>query len=325
MKLKQALLAATAALSLPLVADAQVARPFHDNFCSVSGRLDPDAPPLTRTEAPMSFALTFDNNLSAAQRAVCQQAINDWAARIQVAGAIVLPYPITFENGPLPRGRLAQADTTWDSGGFLIGSTITIDNDGTSSFFVDPTPGESSEFDAAGNCILAACAQADLLTVMRHEVGHALGWIGFFPSGPASPNPFPGPLMSGNTFDPQRLNVPADPAQTSHLNAAIFPGALMAPGLNAGTRIAIADYPDLSVVARAYIYGVTLRFVDSNSVFPYVGSTESPYSSFFQANAFAPAGMTLIVIPGTYNEANPAVLDKAHRIVLARGGSVVLD
>ena len=325
MKLKQALLAATVALSFSVVADAQGLRPHNDNFCSVIGRLDPDAPLVTRTEAPLTFKLTFNSNVTPAQRAVCLQALGEWSARIETAGALDNPYPLTFKNGPLPAPKLAQAATTWDSAGYLTGSTITIDNDGSSQFFIDPTPGDDSEFDASGACIRSTCTQSDLLTVMRHELGHSFGWDGFFQSGGAAPNPFPGFLMSGTIFDPARLNVAADPALTPHVDSNVFPGDLMSPGLSSGTRIAISDYPDLSVVARAYIYGVKLRFIDSNGVFPYSGSTESPFGTFFLANALAPEGMTLVVIPGTYDELNPAVFDKAHRIVLARGGSVVLD
>lgn len=325
MKLKQALLAASAALSFSLTAGAQVARPHHDNFCSVIGRLDPNAPATVRTAAPLVLSVTFNNNLTAAQRAVCQQAVNEWDARMQGAGGLVNPYPLTFKNGPLPRGKLAQADINWDTGGFLTGSTITIDNDGSSMFFVDLTPGDDSEFDAAGNCIASSCSESDLLTVMRHEIGHSLGWVGLFPSRGAAPNVFPGPLMSGNIFDPLRLNVAADPLQTSHVDDTVFPGDLMTPGLDAGVRIAISDYPDLSVVARAYINDVNLRFLDSNGSFLQTGSTENPFTTFSVANALAPPGMTFVVIPGTYDELNPAVLDKAHKIILARGGSVVLD
>ena len=66
--------------------------------------------------------------------------------------------------------------------GHTSGNTITIDDDAAGTgWFIDTTPEDSSEFSPAGDGLLArsgtdAFGHVDLLTVVLHEIGHALGY-----------------------------------------------------------------------------------------------------------------------------------------------------
>lgn len=313
----------SAATALPCAAQRPV--PAGHGTCEVLPRLVLDAPPVEFSDAPFTIDVTFMPNVTAAQQAVIQQAVGEWTSRLQTANWAVNPYPILFQNGPLGDTTLAQAQPNWDSDGVLLGSVITIDNDGTSTFFVDPTPWDDSEFDADGDCQSVMCEDTDLLTVIRHELGHALGWTGMFvSSNGAAANPKASTLMSGNLFDPTRFNIPFDPVPSNHTDEDVFPDSLMNPTLVPGKRQWISDYPVVSMMARAYDYDVNLRFVAVGGSVSQAGSADLPYSTFAYANQLAPTGITLVVIPGTYDAASATVLDRAHEIILARGGSVIL-
>jgi hypothetical protein len=67
--------------------------------------------------------------------------------------------------GNLPDGRL----------GVTIGNYVIIDSDAAGfGWFVDPTPGDDSEFTAPGD--QGEVGRMDLLTVLAHEFGHVLGF-----------------------------------------------------------------------------------------------------------------------------------------------------
>jgi hypothetical protein len=59
------------------------------------------------------------------------------------------------------------------------GNAIDLDRDAAGhGWFVDPTPGDDSEFDADGQALAGSDAEGDidLLTVVTHELGHVLGF-----------------------------------------------------------------------------------------------------------------------------------------------------
>lgn len=59
--------------------------------------------------------------------------------------------------------------------GLASGHTITLDDNAAGwGWFVDPTPGDDSEFTTLGN--QGERNRMDLLTVLEHEIGHALGY-----------------------------------------------------------------------------------------------------------------------------------------------------
>jgi len=316
------------ALAWALPASGSQDVPLAQRNCRVVTVLDHGPPPAPAPAgAPLALSVTFDPNITAAQQAVCLQAVADWQARVEFGGQLVAPYPLHLENGPLGGSTLAQATTTWNSPSFvLLSSVIRIDNDGSSQFFVDPTPWESSEFDSSGSCIQPACQSSDLLTVMRHEIGHAIGWTGFFAAGGLPPNSFPGSLMSGATFDPSRLNVPCDAALTSHSSATAFPATLMNPAIAAGTRIGIADYPDLAVIGRAYQHGVRIRFVDSTPAgTTLAGTATNPYISLKDVEEqSAPAGFPIVIADGSYFD-SILIMRTPHLYTCAWNGTALVQ
>src|SRR4029434_9957160 len=64
---------------------------------------------------PFSIAATFAANVTAQQRAVIQQAINEWTGIIRTTGATPGNYPITFSNGALTGSQLALTNTKFNA------------------------------------------------------------------------------------------------------------------------------------------------------------------------------------------------------------------
>jgi hypothetical protein len=105
---------------------------------------------------------------------VLEQAIRLWIAG-DIGGSLAERLAnLEVRIVDLPRGILGQAD----------GDLILIDADADGfGWFVDPTPGESSEFEVTlfGNQLIAdtgsdAFDRIDLLTVLVHEIGHVVGF-----------------------------------------------------------------------------------------------------------------------------------------------------
>jgi Ca2+-binding RTX toxin-like protein len=92
-------------------------------------------------------------------------------ARVEDALHLQALQGLRIAAADLPEGELAQ----------YFDGTITLDIDaGGNGWFVDPTPGTDTEFDGAGNVLIArtgseAAGRIDLLSVLAHEMGHAMG------------------------------------------------------------------------------------------------------------------------------------------------------
>jgi len=259
---------------------------------------------LMQSNGPFSVLATFDANITAAQRTVIQQAVGEWERIILTRGFTPAGYPITFSNGPLAGGTLARATVShYVPSGDLISTEIVFDDDGSTTWFVDTTPANDSEFSPTPP------AGTDLLSVARHEIGHAVGFID---------TPRVTGLLSGNTFDPSRLNIAAVDSG-GHSDPDLHVNDLMVPTIGASTRRAISLYPDSALIARAYHYDITMRFVDAGYWLTGGGSANDPWSSFTRAVSLTPAGQHLLVVPGTYQEPMPLVLSVPMTVSAARG------
>jgi hypothetical protein len=152
----------------------------------------------------------------AGEAAVVAQVNACWAGRIGTARTFTL----SIAGGALSGGTIGQGATSAVNGaGVPTAGGLTMDNDGSTTYYVDATPLVSSEFtpDALSqwrftNGTAASGANVtDLYSVYEHEVGHALGWLcgaacgftnpnydalmnpatGSFVSNPACSSPFP--------------------------------------------------------------------------------------------------------------------------------------
>src|SRR5438093_1512705 len=117
------------------------------------------------------------------EAAVVQAAAACWANRL----GINRNFALTVAGGSLTGGGIGQGATSAvDGAGIPTAGALTMDNDGSTTYFVDPTPLVSSEFtnpDANSQWRLLGGTNVDLFSVVSHEIGHALGWLCGGPAG----------------------------------------------------------------------------------------------------------------------------------------------
>jgi HYR domain len=113
----------------------------------------------------------------AGEAAVVQNAAACWANRLGTNRNFTL----TVAGGSLTGGTIGQGATSAVNGsGIPTAGGLTMDNDGSTVYFVDPTPLVSSEFpnpDPNSQWRLLGGTNTDLFSVVTHEMGHALGWL----------------------------------------------------------------------------------------------------------------------------------------------------
>ena len=133
--------------------------------------------------APSAIIPTY-SNVGDPERAVVEAAISQWEDVLP--GSVV--FNVSIQSGDLG-GTLAFSSGFVHVNGLPTGATITFD-DGTSGtpWFVDDTPFDDLEYrsgqnpfhgDASGSG--PAAGGFDLLTVIQHELAHALGFSIFYP------------------------------------------------------------------------------------------------------------------------------------------------
>lgn len=171
-------------------------------------------------------------------------------------------------------------------------------------WFEDPTPGDDSEFPGGGP------PGFDLLSVVRHEIGHAVGWVGDFSQRVAIH------LVDGS-FDPGRLNI-ATVDQGSHSNPSVHIGDLMIPSIGTSTRRSITLYPNAALTARAFFYTIPMRFGDPDYVGPETGSANEPWNTMAEAFSLTPAAIPILLAGGTYSEPGPISRADPTTLTVAR-------
>ncbi|MGH2567828.1 MAG: hypothetical protein ACRDGA_05770, partial [Bacteroidota bacterium] len=114
---------------------------------------------------------------AAGEAAVVQAAAACWDARITTNRNFTL----NIMGGALTGGTLGQGATSAvDGNNTPTAGNITIDNDGSTTWFVDTTPQDASEFNPDPNSqwrFIGGPAQQDLYATVIHEIGHAQGWL----------------------------------------------------------------------------------------------------------------------------------------------------
>ena len=195
------------------------------------------------------------------EAAVVQSAVACWAARVGTNRNFTL----NVMAGPLTGGTIGQGTVTSNTNIPTTGR-LTMDNDGSTVYFVDATPLVSAEFqpDPANQWRFVngtgAAGQTDLFSVVTHEIGHAIGWVcgqitgapvacGFFnPLYDGLMNPTPANFTNGTTVNltaggVHPLNVPLRGdglgTQNQVVNELSHPGTvgdLMRGFYTAGTR-----------------------------------------------------------------------------------------
>jgi len=218
------------------------------------------------------------------EAAVLQAAVACWAARVGTNRNFTL----NVMTAGLTGGTIGQGATTAVSGaGIPTTGRITMDNDGSTVYFVDPTPLVSTEFqpDPVNQWRFVngtnPANQTDLYSVVSHEIGHALGWVcgaitgapvgcGFTnPNYDGLMNPTPANFVLNTTVNLQAggahpLNVPLRGdglgTQNQVVNELSHPGAvgdLMRGIYTAGTR-ELQSVNDVDMFAHAYADTVNL-------------------------------------------------------------------
>jgi hypothetical protein len=129
----------------------------------------------------------------AGEAAVVAQANACWADRVGTPR----PFTLSIQGGSLSGGTIGQGSTSAVDGlGVPTAGGLTMDNDGSTTYFVDATPLVSTEFTPdplsqwrfTNGTVASGANVTDLYSVYSHEVGHALGWLCGAACGFTNPN-----------------------------------------------------------------------------------------------------------------------------------------
>lgn len=232
---------------------------------------------LALPQSALSITIDWSNRntsgFDANERAVVDEAIAEWARLIPNLGNTADPTRNTFRVTITEDGAIRDYATTGmfmeDANGIPQSADIMVDRgdptDATAfQFFVDTTPADDSEFNKGTNSFHGvprpgggtggnATGRVDLLEVIKHELGHALGFTRRYTLFAAAENP-PGTL----NYAPG-MTATLVPAPT-HLDPTRHPDDLMGNEPNAkieGGHRWLPSELDLDILAG--IYGYTVR------------------------------------------------------------------
>ncbi|PSJ38893.1 beta strand repeat-containing protein [Allosphingosinicella deserti] len=215
--------------SNPLPIFAAVAPPVESNAAPAPQTGD-DGDPETSGNAPAPVApapgpaVVDDGNLTPAELAlIVDAAIARWAAAGATDAQLAAMRGVAVSIDTLAGLQLAESG----------GGTIRIDDNGAGfSWFVDATPGDDAEYQAAGgrlsavDALAAAGTRIDLLTVVMHELGHQIGLGDEYGMGDRAD------LMFG-TINPGERRLPgSEEVQSANGNAVV--GAFALAPINIG-------------------------------------------------------------------------------------------
>lgn len=143
----------------------------------------------------------------AGEAAVLNQVVACWSQRVGTPRNFTL----NVSTAALSGGTIGQGAVSAVNGaGIPTAGGVTFDNDGSTTYFVDPTPLVNSEFqpDPNSQWRFVGGSNTDLFSVVAHEVGHAMAWLCGAPCGFTNPsydaimNPAFGSFVSNSSCAP---------------------------------------------------------------------------------------------------------------------------
>lgn len=266
---------------------------------------------------PFNIHPEYNENISNAQELVIEHAVEEWNDLLESNGVNPSNYEIKFRNGSLSSiSILAKAITTYNTGsGNLVRAEVIINDSPLINWYIDSTPESDSEFNDDNSLGI------DFLSVIRHEIGHAVGWVKHNTRIDDLVNIIP---QEGLTFDEGKLHIGLN-ADTSHTSPIHHPNDLMNPGIWAGIRRDISLYPNATLLSKAFQYEVkNLRCVHSSGSNTDGGHVFEPWKTFEKGVQDSPSNFTLLLLPGTYIEDLPLTREERLFIMTTRAGSAIV-
>ena len=261
--------------------------------------------------------------------AIFNEACDWWESAL-----VTTPYTLTLTYRWAPLAVLGSHSLTAQGGSpnRETAGSIRFDNDGSSSWFMDPTPCDNSEYTSGVNISTAnlgggtlntgrtmngatgsASGRTDMFAVCLHEIGHALGLSsantsfiaenGDLDVDVTAPRPFPGstiPTVSG-----------------AHINIST---ALMFPTFGSGLRRLPSD---ADVLANSQISGMT--GINSVAVCPSSGGGSPLTTTFANNNSGAVGGAVYFALEGVAGGTGATVTDMDLNCIGAGGVAATID
>ena len=260
--------------------------------------------------ADFQIVATFGPEVTPGQRVVIEYAVNEWSAILQSPGVNPANYPVAFYFIRPEWDDLAKTIPYTTQNGRLHHADVLISTQ--YEWYEDPDPNTDSEFG-----VDPLPTGFDLLTIVRHEIGHAVGWIG-------ADQPRIATLVADNVFDASRLNISLAPDDTGHANSQDHADELMQPTFAESTRLSIRLYPTVALVSRAFEYQIPMQFVDPAGPESQLGTAWAPWRLLRTANTLSPPGYPLLLAPTIHHVPVGQNLDSAHSLLSARGGAAII-